>query len=403
MRICYLTTVAPCGDGETFVLHEIDAVQEMGHSVRIFPTRPENNDTQGYDLWRCSVLGGDCWKRALAMFFRRPLRSLHACGTMFFRAGSLAGALKSLYFFPKALAIAHELRRDGGYDFIHAHWLGTVSSVAYIAAALTDLPFGITGHRWDVYGGYAFVPKAKKAAFIRAINDPGRDTVRARLPEPLWNKVFTLHLGVELGEEQRREEPVPPAKRPFQLCMPANLIPVKGHIHVLEALRLLRERGADDVHCIFYGEGELRKELERTVREYGLEDMVSMPGYLSNQELLAQYRRRDMDAVILSSVTLSESEHEGIPVSLMEAMSWRIPVIAADSGGTAELVRDAGCLVPEKDPQAIAAAIERLKDDPVFYAETAIAGWRRVLSEFDNLENTRRLVDRMEAAVHPTE
>ncbi|HSO28077.1 MAG TPA: glycosyltransferase, partial [Anaerolineales bacterium] len=80
---------------------------------------------------------------------------------------------------------------------------------------------------------------------------------------------------------------------------------------------------------------------------------------------------------------------------LMEALAVELPVIATDISGVPELIEDGvnGLLVPERDPQAIAAAVERMVESPQFSQQLGAAGRAKVLAEFDLHENARALWD----------
>jgi hypothetical protein len=86
---------------------------------------------------------------------------------------------------------------------------------------------------------------------------------------------------------------------------------------------------------------------------------------------------------------------EGIPVALMEAMAAGVPVISTRLSGIPELVRDGegGLLVPERDPAALAAAMERLAADPALAARLAEGGRRAVRERFDRGRNVARLAE----------
>ena len=85
------------------------------------------------------------------------------------------------------------------------------------------------------------------------------------------------------------------------------------------------------------------------------------------------------------------SRSEGLPLSILEAMAAGLPVVASDVGGVPELVVDGetGLLVPPGDPHALAAAIDRLLDDPDLRRRLGAAGRLRVSEQFD-LESTQR-------------
>jgi colanic acid/amylovoran biosynthesis glycosyltransferase len=69
----------------------------------------------------------------------------------------------------------------------------------------------------------------------------------------------------------------------------------------------------------------------------------------------------------LPSVVSADGDEEGIPVVLMEALAMGLVVVATDTGGVRELIMPGktGYLVPPKDPQALADAVEAILNDPL--------------------------------------
>ncbi len=398
MKIGYITAVAPYGPKETFVLREAETLRDLGQEVRLFPIRPQTGE-KGTTLpaMYCRAHGIACYRRALAMVFTHPLRCTRAVGPMLFQAGGFVKMLKNLYFVPKGLATAWYLWKHP-VDFLHAHWLATPATVGYIASAVTGIPLGLTGHRYDVYENNAIACKAARARFVRLIDENGYRHVLSLVRPEDRGKVCKLYLGAPLPEDTTLAHPEisgqgdRPGGEPFSFCVPANLVEIKGHRYLIEALRRMGEKAAA-FRCFCYGEGECRPELERLVREGGLEAVVSFPGYRPNERLMEDYRNGRFQAVVLPSVALSATEHEGIPVCLMETMAWGMPVIATRTGGIPELLADgSGLLVPDKDPDALADALLRLKDDPALRWETGEKGRRRVREAFDNRRNTEALL-----------
>ena len=96
------------------------------------------------------------------------------------------------------------------------------------------------------------------------------------------------------------------------------------------------------------------------------------------------------------------SLHEGIPVSLMEAMAYGVPVISTAVGGTPELLHNgAGILAPPQDPVALADAMERLVRSPELRRQLGQAGRRRVEEEFSLSQTCCQFMKRIEAAGRP--
>ena len=182
------------------------------------------------------------------------------------------------------------------------------------------------------------------------------ELARAAAPGAWEESSCVIHMGIRLP----RPADVPsPAGDGTRLACIGNLLPVKGHVYLLQAMEILkRRRVACSLRII--GDGALAADLRRTMEDLGLGDRVSFAGFVANDELLLSYKRGEIDAVVMPSIDLGGGVHEGIPVTLMEAMAYGIPVISTTTGGTPELLRDgAGILVPSRDPAALAEAIER--------------------------------------------
>ncbi len=82
-----------------------------------------------------------------------------------------------------------------------------------------------------------------------------------------------------------------------------------------------------------------------------LGDIIIFYGAKPHERLLELYRNREIDCVVLPSIVTEKGEYEGIPVSLIEAMSYKIPVVSTNTGGIPELLEGgAGIIVEQKNP-----------------------------------------------------
>jgi len=94
---------------------------------------------------------------------------------------------------------------------------------------------------------------------------------------------------------------------------------------------------------------------------------------------------------VLTSIT-SGFQPEGIPVSLMEAMSYAVPVVATDSGGTLELIGDgAGVNVPQKDSINLAKEIKRFIEDNEYHDIQGNKGRKKIADDFDTKKTSIQL------------
>ena len=129
--------------------------------------------------------------------------------------------------------------------------------------------------------------------------------------------------------------------------------------------------------------------LERFVGALGLGDAVSVTGPVSAAALSAYYRAAD--------VLVCVSEHEGFCVPLLEAMHHRVPVVAFGAGAVPETVGDGGLVLDRKDPETVAAAVDRVLTDGPLHAALVAAGTTRA-TQLDPDKARATFVDAVERA-----
>lgn len=380
MRILYVTSSLPYGPGEAFVIPEVGALGRRGHELTIVPVHgrgpvlhDDARDLLDSSLER-SLVSFAVVRGAVKELVRRPRRSFRAL-RLLLGSRSPRILLKNLAVLPKGLWLGLEADRRG-IDHIHAHWGATSSSLALIASEASGIPWSLTVHRWDIDENNLLATKVRRASFVRAINEIGLEKL-ATATDGAAGGAFVLHMGVDVPSRTASA----PAGR--NVLAAASLREVKGHVYLLEAARLLCEQGVDvRIECI--GDGPLREELERYVAEHDLGGTVALTPALSHRELLERLAAGTWCAAVLASVVTAAGEHEGIPVSLLEAMSVGVPAIGTETGGIPALLGEgAGLLVPERDAAALAEALERVLADGELRARLAAAGRRRVEERFD--------------------
>jgi glycosyltransferase involved in cell wall biosynthesis len=217
---------------------------------------------------------------------------------------------------------------------------------------------------------------------VRCIDEQGREELRHILRDPnLERKVLVIHMGVNLGESNKEVDRTDDGV--FTVICPADLVPKKGHRYFFEACRILAKKGVR-FNCLIAGDGPLEGDLIKYAGVLGINSHVEFLGRITHESLFGLYSSRRVDSVVLLSIVADDGQKEGIPVALIEAMSFGIPVISTSTGGIPELIGDGGgIMVREKDPQAIADAIETLINDTTLYKALSGKGKQRVMSEFN--------------------
>ena len=153
----------------------------------------------------------------------------------------------------------------------------------------------------------------------------------------------------------------------------ARLVWFKAVDQLIEAAALL-DRPADKVRFVIVGDGDKRTMLESRIRERGLEGRVHLLGpRLDVPRLLA-----------LSDIFALPSVSEGMPISILEAMAYELPVVATNVDGNPELIveGETGHMVPARSPARLAEALAPLLDDGERRAALGRRGRKRVECHF---------------------
>lgn len=396
MKIAYITAQTPFGRQETFILTEIAAAIKLGAKIVIIPRNPSREvfHDQAKPLVEHTLHLPLINRNILLVFIKKLVtkpRIWKIFWCIFTHSRSFKILAKNLAVLPKATFIAPQLIKSN-VKHIHAHWASTTATMAWVISELSGIPWSFTLHRWDIDENNMLRLKVEHASFARCISEDGRKKVLEIVGEKYCDKVKILHLGVPISDEKAASRRVD-KKHPFTIACPANFVRVKGHKYLVEACAELVKRKLE-FQSLLIGDGPLEKEIRDQIKQLGLEHIVKLTGRLPHERLMQLYSDGAVDTVVLPSIETEEGEKEGIPVALMEAMAWRIPVITTDTGGTHELVRDgAGIVVPQRDSVRLADAIQRLIENRELAKQVAEVGQQRVCEQFNILKNTKTLLE----------
>ncbi|NOZ25649.1 MAG: glycosyltransferase family 4 protein [Nitrospirae bacterium] len=395
-RIAYITVKAPFGTQETFIVTEMLSLREKGVNLLVIPrdrsdelfhgeARPLTEDTLCLPWINTAIAG-----RLLFFVCRKPRFFIKIINTIAFNAGNLKTALKNLIVFPKAIYLSAVLR-DASVTHIHAHWASTPSTMAYVISEVSGIPWSFTAHRGDIAENNILRAKCASASFVRTIDEGGREDLAGIIDDrTLEEKILTVHMGVDVRRNVRR--PAVPHEV-FTLLCPANLVPKKGHRYLLESCRILSDKGVR-FRCLIAGDGPLEDELKEMAEGLPAGCDVRFLGRLPHEKLLGMYADGEVDAVVLPSIVTDDGVKEGIPVALIEAMSFGIPVISTCTGGIPELIGDgSGIMVSERDAESLADVIERLVRDADYYRTLSMRGREKVEKDFNITLITDRLLE----------
>lgn len=283
--------------------------------------------------------------------------------------------------------------RDRRGVHIHAHFVDRAATVALVASRLLNTTYSVTAHAREIYVQPVLLKeRIGQAAFAVTCTEYNRTHLSHLVAPAVASRVMRLYHGLDLtafAEPGRRRV----VGSDHVLLAVAQLKEKKGLRYLIEACRLLVDRGRE-IRCEIVGDGPLRGDLERQVRELNLQELVVFAGALPFSEVLERYRLAS--AFVLPCIVASDGDRDGIPNAILEAMAAELPVVSTSISGIPEVVRegDTGLLVGEASAEAIADAVERLIDDPDLAAALGARGRTLVHDEFDLKQNVDRLLVR---------
>lgn len=384
---------------ETFVLYEMLAVEKQGVQIELYPLRREKTAVMHPEavdfVERANFLPHFSWQilRSHLHFLRRKPRAyLGALGTLLkANWGSRRYFTGALGLFPKTVHFA-KLMEDEGIDHLHAHFASHPAAAAFVIHRLVDIPYSFTGHGSDLNRDqHMLCEKVAEASFVVPISNFFQEMIIARCGEQYRHKINVIHCGVntDIFQPVAAEEKEKSDDALAIFCV-GTLHEVKGQTYLIEACRLLRERGIP-FHCHFLGDGPDESMLKAQTAQAGLIDQIHFHGRLQHQEIVELLKGADV--LVAPSVPTQDGRKEGIPVVLMEAMASGLPVISTNMSGIPELVEDGlnGFLTKPGDAQAVADDLQRLYLDPDLRQQLAQAGRDRVVDEFDLNRNAYTL------------
>ena len=319
------------------------------------------------------LLAGEYVLVFLRLIIAKPFLSLKVFCFLFSSPRKL---LKNMAVFLRAFYVADHILKNPARH-IHAHWGGVSSTFAMIVSTLTHTQWSFTCHRWDIYDNNMLSKKSMHASFVRFISERGmNDAIRLGVNS---DKALVIHMGVKLYPGAPSERSL---IRPAKIFCVANLVPVKGHFYLISAAKKLIELGLE-FELNICGDGRLRDALIDQVRESNIDDYVVFRGNLPHSDIMNIYQKGECALLVLPSIEMTSELHEGVPVSLMEAMAFGIPVISTNTGSINELLPvSLGLTVKDKDSSALANAIFELLNNDDLYLSKSIDVGKIIVSDW---------------------
>ncbi len=395
MRIAYILSRYPVLT-ETFIREEMLAMLADGVELRVYPLRgPQDtawviaDQPDGGIANRVRRFGFALSPANLGAMLRElgrhPTRFLSSCAVLLGACPAGSGRAKALFLLPKLCRIAGDIRRFGPCH-VHAHFANLPAAGAAFLGRLLPTSCSFTSHAFDIYGRDRDSLDRLTGAvdFCVTISERNRAYHLEGQPAARHDRVSVVHCGVDTDAFA----PAPPGHG--SVLAVGRLVPKKGFHLLVQAMAELRDAHVD-LQCTIIGEGEQRAELEAMVVQLRLGDRVRLAG--PRPPAAVRKALAEATALVLPCIEAPGGDVDGIPVSLMEAMSMERVVVTTAVSGIRELVTDGvdGILVPSGDVPALAAALARLARGEIDAEDMGRRARQKVIAEFQCRANARRL------------
>jgi glycosyltransferase involved in cell wall biosynthesis len=325
-------------------------------------------------------------------------------------AGSIADEFRSAGFDVESLCrsgrfdtstlprLIRSLRRDGTDAVLVTHHHRASLALGRIAALLARVPANVVAvHDMDLVSlGQRVLPRwavgslaasdamvllsEGQRTYLHTQEGVGRHLTCSTREVVIHNGIVVNHPPNDVDVTRaRRLLGVSPGD--FVVGIVARLAHQKAHEVLFHAVAACTEAGVTNLRLVVIGTGDRQDELRKLAAELGIYDRTRFLGLRRDVEALLP----GLDVACLSSV------HEGVPITLIEAMAAGVAIVATDTGSVAELVRDGidGFVVPVGDTSAFAQRLQLLADDGDMRTRMGRSGRARVESDF-RIEGTAR-------------
>lgn len=355
------------------------------------------------------ILSGDIWGGAETQLYTlvKALRSMDGITTeaLLFNDGLTAQRLRECGIAVTVLSEARHgplalLRKATRWlrrarpDIVHTHGYKEciVGSVAALLAG--GIPRVRTVHGWvetrtRFWQVKKLLTRLAELAVLRG--QQAVVAVSAELGDRLvqyvkHDNVVVIESGVDIdGIEAAAGAPNPAPHGIWRIAIVGRLVSVKRIDLFLQTCRLLRDEYGARFRALIIGDGPQAADIQSQANQLGLEQQTELRGFVGN----VPQQLRNVDALLITS------DHEGLPMTLLEAMALKVPIVAHAVGGIPAALAEGRCgwLVYGHDPQSYYASLQEALHDKAEASRRVMNAYERVISHYSAVHAARRYCD----------
>ena len=274
-------------------------------------------------------------------------------------------------------------------DVVHAHWVIPQGFIAILAKLFYRTPTIITLHGGDAFA-FTSKPLQKLKQYALRKSDAWttntRTTSSAMGNGQLIPEACVIPMGVDVdrfASGNRHNLRADLTHDTGVVLFVGRLVEKKGVDDLIRAFSMLPAHIRKKARLWIIGDGELRPKLEALARQLEVTEHTKFWGRIPNDKLPDYYAAGDI--FVGPSVVAESGDTEGQGVVFLEAFAAKLCVLATNTGGIAEVVEDGrtGILIEPRNPNQLAAGIEKLLTNPQMRAFLVANAYDRVKSHYD--------------------
>ena len=378
---------------ETFISNEILLLESLGFKIHIIsmrhPREPFTHASVKNIKAGVDYLPSTIWGNLFPLFIHNFLLAVKK-PILYFKAVKKAivrwmrtrksATLKHLL---QAGYLVHKILPGKNIVHFQAHFAHSPTSVAFFSSLLSNIPFSFFAHAKDIYTSDTRQLKEKidMARFVVTCTKYNQAYL-SELAGKIQTPVFCVYHGINLDyfSSKERETKCTP---PYKIITVARMTQKKGLEDVYQALAVLRDKGFEFKHSLI-GQGDDQPKIVALIKKLKLENLTELCGTLTHEQVIGHYASSDL--FVLGCKIADNGDRDGIPNVMAESMAMNLPVVATNVSGIPEFLEDrvTGLMVPQKDPLALANAMETLLTDNVLRQQVAREAKKRITKEFNN-------------------
>ena len=252
--------------------------------------------------------------------------------------------------------------KAGKITHIHAHF-PEPSLVAAITSLMTNITFSFTVHsHLASEQHYSLCKRVGLSKATIAVGEKIRNRVLTMCGPQYHSKITVVRSGLEIALHQYNQNKLKKTVNKdwskFKIISVGRLVKHKGFDYLLQAMSLLKS-ACPNILLEIIGDGPERASLERLINRLNLKAVVYMSGTIVHGSVFYG-KLMESDLFALPCITDGDNNQDGLPVAILEAMIYGLPVVSTNIASIPEAVSSkTGFLVPEKDVLGLARAIKK--------------------------------------------